>query len=277
MNLNLAAMYGTPGSEELQKVAEAELFAKLAAENNIDLNALSNDQIQELWSATFSKTAEEDEKEEAEKDDDKDEEEKKEAAAREHSVKLAQAEDEKRAHYLGQVMAHSYVAELSKIAAAREAGEGEAELEKDATKLLPAASGARSAFGRAATTLKQKARKAGLAVERGARKAGDFAKEHKGKAIAGGAALAAGGAGFAAGRAGKKKESSAIDELAQQRAVDLIQADGRFDTDEAALKVAAVAVLGLEESTKVASTADEQVEIRALEFLEAAGYPVEWS
>jgi len=294
MNLNLAAMYGTPGAqpEEQTKLAEAELFSKLAAENGIDLNRLTNDQIQELWTATFSKTAEEEEsKDEAKKDEEeKDEDEKKEAAALEHQTKVAHAEEEKRAHYLGQVMAHSYVAELSKIAAAREAGETvetPAELDKEAAMppaLAKALGKVKSVAGAGADKAKAfggKAKEFGAkGVAKGKEVGGKgmaHVKEHKGAYGAGAAGAGGAGAGFAAGRFGKKKESSALDALAVEAAVKIAHADGRFDIEEVADRVAAIATLGLDESTKVAGTLEAQVEVRALEFLEAAGYPVEWN
>lgn len=292
MNLNLAAMYGTPGSSEEQtKLAEAELFSKLAAENGIDLNRLTNDQIQELWTATFSKTAEEEEsKDEAKKDEEKDEDEKKEAAAREHQVKVAQAEEEKRAHYLGQVMAHSYVAELSKIAAARESGttvETPTELDKEAAMppaLAKALGKVKSVAGAGADKAKafgSKAKEFGAkGVAKGKEVGGKgvaHVKEHKGAYGAGAAGAGGAGAGFAAGRFGKKKESSVTDSLALEAAVKIAAADGRFDLDEVADRVTAVFTLGLDESTKLASDADAQIEVRALEYLEAAGYPVEWA
>lgn len=224
MNLNLAAMYGTPGAqpeESLQKLAEAELFTKLAAENGIDLNALNNEQIQYLWDETMGKTASEEEPpaEEAKKDEEKKDEEKKEAAAREHAVKLAHAEEEQRAHHLGQVMAHSYVAELSKIAAAREAGGTSVPATKEASAPAPTPA--------------------------------------------------------APARAGKQKEGSALDSLALGQAVKIAEAAG-FDGEEAARRVSAVHTLGLNESTKLAQTVPAQIEVRALEYLEAAGYPVTW-
>ena len=40
--------------ENLEKQAQAELFAKLAAENGIDLEKLSEAQIEHLWTETFS-------------------------------------------------------------------------------------------------------------------------------------------------------------------------------------------------------------------------------
>lgn len=298
MNLNLAAMYGTPGAqpEEQTKLAEAELFSKLAAENGIDLNRLTNDQIQELWTATFAKTAEEDaehekkESVEKEKGEDEEEDEKKEAAALEHRTKVAQAEEEQRAHYLGQVMAHSYVAELSKIAAAREAGETvetPTELDKEAAMppaLAKALGKVKSVAGAGADKAKAFGSKAKELGAKGVAKTKEVGskgvahvKEHKGAYGAGAAGAGGAGAGFAAGRFGKKKESSALDALAIEAAVKIAHADGRFDIEEVAERVGHIFGLGLDESTKVAGTLEAQVEVRALEFLEAAGYPVEWN
>lgn len=73
---------------------------------------------------------------------------------------------------------------------------------------------------------------------------------------------------------------SAIDKLALEAAVK-IASDGGFNDDEARTRVGAVATLGgpqPENGTKVASaaTVEQAVNIRALEYLEAAGYPVTW-
>jgi hypothetical protein len=129
MNMDLASIYGTPGGpsqEDLDKTAQAQLFAKLAADNNIDLNQLTDDQVVSLYNQTFSKVAEED----GEKCEDCGKvdceckkaapaapaEDSKEAAARaefeiqkEAQVKLAEAD------YLGRVMAHSFTQELGRI------------------------------------------------------------------------------------------------------------------------------------------------------------------
>lgn len=301
MNLDLARVYGTPGaatSEDLTKQAEAELFAKLAAQEGVDLNALNDEQIGELWNHVFPKTAEEEErKEEAkEEDEEKKEEEKKEAAAREHAIKLAQAEEEQRAHYLGQVMAHSYVAELGKIAAAQEAGEEgeskEAAMPEALAKALGkakghagAAVGKAKAFGRkvsdsarsGAFDASLKANDAARKVKDVARKGVEHVKAHKGAYGAGAAGAAGAGAGFAAGRMSKKKESSAIDMMALEHAYKIAEATGGYDLEVVAEKLAAVHTLGLNDSDKLAATVDQQVEIRALEYLEAAGYPVEWA
>lgn len=262
--MNLSNLSTQPASgESLEKQAEAVLFCKLAAQNGFDLNKMTDEEVETLYNYTFDKQASEGE--EAEKDEEKEDEEKKEAAAREHQQKLAAARDVQHADELGRRMAHSYVDELNKI--------GSALQDKTATPALPAA-GLKGAGGRAATSIGQAARKIRLAAERGGGKAVDFAKKNKGAIGAGAGGAAAGGAaGYVAG---KKKESSALDQLALEEAVKIAEASG-FDGDEAAERVVAVHTLGLNESTKVASDLNGQVELRALEFLEAAGYPVEWA
>lgn len=264
MNLNLA----TQPTEEQVKLAEAELFTKLATSQGIDLSSLSDAQVVELWNATFSKEAAEDE--EAPKDEEKEEakaeseekaeEEKKEAAAREHAIKVAHAEEEARSVKLGQIMAHAYVAEVDKIAAARASGEGETKEAGMPPQLANALGKVRGAAGKGKEL-------AGKAV--------GAAKENKKGLAAAGAGAAAVGAGFAAGRMSKKASVSNIDGLALDHAVKLAESIG-LDAETAAARVNAVATLGLEDSDKLASDLDSQVHIRALEYLEAAGYQVSW-
>jgi hypothetical protein len=281
-------------AEDLEKTAELELFCKLAAQQNIDLSKMDDDSVLALYSYTFNKTAEE---EPAAKDEDeKEDEEKKEAAAREHATKLAFAKEAAQADELGRRMAHSYVDELNKIGSALQAAAAEAAVgtqETDETK----EAGIKDSLGKGLSAVKNfggkavdKIRHADEIVGGKARKlvgdmpAGKAARSAEGQAqrtknvgravLGGGAALAAGGGAAAFG--GKKKESSALDQLALEQAVK-IAAASNFDPEEAAERVMAVATLGLDESTKVASDLAGQVEIRALEFLEAAGYPVEWT
>lgn len=81
------------------------------------------------------------------------------------------------------------------------------------------------------------------------------------------------------------KLASAIDTLAMHRAFEMVQefnktaaADKKVDEKDAATKIAQVHTKGLAVTVKTAAAADHKaaVEIRALETLEAAGYPVEW-
>jgi hypothetical protein len=228
MNEYLAQLYGTPGApteEDQEKVAQAELFAKLAADNNIDLNNLTDDQIGDLWEGTFGKEAMGDKAEEAtadeyadkveEKEKKKNEatekamaEEQKEGAAHEFLEKKAAQDKLAEADYLGRVMAHSYVQELQKIAAAEEGAPEEKVAEEQTAS----------------------------------------------------------------------SSTSSIDGLAVQEAVKIAAASD-YDAQEAIDRINAVATLGINESTKIAaaSSPEEAVQVRALEFLEAAGYPVEWN
>jgi len=124
MDQFLAQHYGSapvsePTSEDVEKVAQAQLFLKLASDNGVDINSLNDAQVNELWGAVWNqqKTAEEDKKEEDKEDKDdkappfaaakKEHDEKKEAQA-----KIAEAEE------MGKIMAHVFVAEQKKIAAA---------------------------------------------------------------------------------------------------------------------------------------------------------------
>ena len=313
MDMDLAAMYGTPGGpsqEDLEKNAQAELFAKLAADNGINLNELDDAQIASLWNQTFEKSAQEEEEEEGEegKKKKKDEEEEKASAAaaewmsqREYQEKIAEADK------LGRVMAHSYVQELGYIGDAMEKdakskfvsmGRSGAQMAEEiaptvAERLKGLGSRAAEPFkrvmrsresamgtGRAAETA-LKAGKGLKGVSTGTR-ARQVAIAAKGRAAqaspyAAGAG-AAGGAGYAGYKKGKEKKSSAIDEYAYEIAF-IKAAEAGFDQDEAIDRLNAIYTLDLEpEETKIASadSPEEAVEIRSLELLEAAGYPVEW-
>ena len=261
MNLDLAAMYGTPGAEsaieEQEKIAQAELFAKLAADNGIDLNQLGDEQIAELWDGTFGKTAGDD------KDEDDEDDKSKKAAAEFYAVKEAQ-DKVAEADYLGRVMAHSFTSEMDQIKEAGRMGDA-----------AEAVGGHLVRTGRKAGNL-FKSKKDIIAEEAGhkATMSATKAKRIGGGLYAGGAAVTGAG-GYAATR---KKESSALDveaaELAFQKA-----AGAGWDVNEASERLTAVLTLGPLESEKIASasTYGEALEVRSLELLAQAGYPVEWA
>jgi len=244
MHQILAEFYNTNGvktaaanREDIEKAAQIELFTKIAAENNIDLSKLSDEQTQQLFVETFGKTAGEmppqfaahaKGKEEGGEKGEKEELEEK--AKKEHEEKKASATKLAEADFMGRAMAHAYVNELTQIAAARE---------KTAGRQAPAAEGA--------------------------------------------------------WEVPLPKVASAIDALAMPRAFEMVQqhnaqamehnktaaADKKialFDEKDAATKIAAVHTKGLAESVKVAAAQDHKiaVEVRALETLEAAGFPVDW-
>jgi hypothetical protein len=307
MDQFLAEYYGTnktaaasvPSPEEIEKQAQVELFCKLAAEQKIDLRAMPNEQVEQLFSGFVSKLASEPDDDERDDKDKKKDEEKKAAAERELAEKRAAAEKLAEADFLGRAMAHAYVDELGKIAAAAEkedekpdAGEKKDDDAKEAG--MPEA--LRRGLERAGKHVKGVgegvAKRVGEHVENVGKKVTEKAtgvgahsmKPSHAKAVGAGAygagAAAAGGAAAGAHRAAtKEKKSSAIDQLALERAVEKAAAEG-FDPHEAARRLDAGLTLDLfSESTKVASVPNlaAAVDIRALELLEAVGYPVEWA
>ena len=298
---------------EAEKTAQMELFCKIAASQGIDLDSLDEDQISYLWNESMGKQASEDDvdgdkSKESEGDAD---EAKKEDAKKEHEEKKEAMAKMAEATYLGKVMAHSLVAELREISKEAEAGEQEDEGADKEAGVKDLADKAKSHGGKALGFLKNQGRKAvddvksvkdmhgkmgrfakseSIAKQTGSagdtvarlQKAYDGAKGIRDAAAkrtaarVGGAAAAVGAAGAAAS-AGKKKESS-IDELALVAAVEKI-AEAGGDADHAAERVFAVHTLGLlGESEKVASAenVDGAIDVRALEYLEAAGYQVNW-
>ena len=314
MNLDLAAMYGTPGAEsaieEQEKIAQAELFAKLAADNGIDLNQLGDEQIAELWDGTFGKTAGDDKDEDdkkgrrASEDDDEDDKSKK-AAAEFYAVKEAH-DKVAEADYLGRVMAHSFTNEMGEIN-----GMG-----KTAKKAPAATSGfldkakeyggsymrAMKGEGQAASkpgydyanaaqraTHKRPPNERELAVM-GIRNKGEFdqsvseaRKKHYGEVAKtwgarGGTAAGLVGAGAGIHSATRSKESSALDSEAAEYAFQKA-AEAGWDVNEASERLTAVLTLGPLESEKIASasTYGEALEVRSLELLAQAGYPVQWA
>lgn len=273
MDEQLAAIYGTGGAasdNDLEKTAAAELLVKIAEENGVDLNQFSDEQVMamvsDLTKTAEEEKAEEDDEEEKEKESEGDAEEKKE----ESEEKVAEAD------FLGRVMAHAYVQELNNI-------EKQAGIKETATK---AGKSIKGYFSGAADDVAAGARKLKSGVT--AREAGQPLKYTKGgkmipptegarkvdKAMSveglkqlgkgvGKMALPVAGAGALGAGAyavGKKKESSALDTLAEQRALEMLKEAGYELQEE-----------------KTASSLEVAVEQRALEMLEANGYPVEWN
>ncbi len=285
MDLKLAAMYNTPGAasqEDMAKAASFELFAKLASENGIDLGSMSAEERQYLYDNTMGKAAGENpfaKKDGDEDDDDDDKKDKEEHAKKEKAAAEFAATQEwqgkfAEADQLGRVMAHAYVHEMNSI---KEAGK------MDALKNLAGKAGKMDALknfagkaGDAASKGLERLGKKGVGIYAGG---GEGAMSPATARRIGGGIAAAGAAGTAAAvhKMSKKKESSAIDSLALDYACKLANETG-FDVEEAGQRVLAVHTLGLGESTKLASAQDVDgaVHVRALEYLEAAGYPVSW-
>ncbi|MEI6357284.1 MAG: hypothetical protein WCP53_09295 [Verrucomicrobiota bacterium] len=291
--------------------AQVELFTKAAAAHGIDLTQLAPEQVEQLWDASFSKLAEsaakheagetksEEAKEEAEEDD-KDEAEKK-----------AYAEWFEVQDQAGRIMAHAFHQESQKIAASmsekaknlggyikdkgkaigKHVGEAFGSAERAVGKHVGEAFG--SAERAAAKGLKEEAAGAPNSPY-GDTKLRDAVKQQiagrnkalKSSAILGGGALAATGAGVGIHHAlkEKKKEGSLenLNEAAIELALDKVAAAG-WNAEEAVERLGAVFTLtgvdGPQDLSKIASADDVEtaVEIRSLQLLESAGYPVTWN
>ncbi len=309
MNEWLAQYFGTaPVAEESEKQASAELFVKLAMENGIDLNAMSDAEVQELYESTMGKMAEDD------KGKEEDEKKKKvEEAAKEHEEKKESQAKFAEAVFMGQTMAHAFTAELDAIEQQKEAAsakgvgeafrEGGASLRSGVKRMGELLSGSRKRqFDKAMKHHIETAQKAkswggrmesekakelaGKLQRRHTEAAGEFARAKQteaNKVLAarlGAGGLAAGGAaaGTAAAMSGRDKKSSALDELAAEEAVEKVASAG-WNVDEAVDRISAILTLGVDdENSKVAYAQDlsDAIEVRALELAEAAGYPVNW-
>jgi hypothetical protein len=285
MDAQLAAIYGTGVSaeEDQVKLAAAELLVKLAEDNGVDLSQFSDAEvvqmIEELHkTAEFPPAAEEkkDEKKESkETPEAKESKESSESAEKEAAEKVAEAD------FLGRVMAHSF--------------------EQERREITKEAKGLGEAAGKAWAGLKGVASKAKPHLERGKELVtGSHARDLKGadeigkrlapksketKVVSGmlkseknkvlatrlglGAAGAAGVAGGVAAASGKKKESSALDAIASERAWELAKEAGWVDEEGN--------LLAPQQEEKVASPLELEIERRALQMLEAEGLPVQWN
>lgn len=307
MNEELANYFGTGVSEdELQKQAQAEMFLKLAEEEGIDIDQLSDEQVQELYDATFS--------DEGESVDNSIQEQ----AAQEFAEKQAAAEKFAEAEFMGRTMAHAYVNELQKIAESSDPNAAAYDKKQKALKANSrgmgaergAAKGGRGrAVGGVEGTVRELGHKGKISIGGGLRRLGDtvsggrlknvtttgqgqgqiFTKNMRKNrratlagmgAVAGGTVLA-GGAAYGAKKMydkSKEKKAEALDIMAANYALQKIAASEMFDVDEAASRLEAVLILDSGESEKTAGIVDPDdfMEIRSLELAEMAGYPVEW-
>ena len=280
MDEMLASYFGTgdagaqPSAEDAEKVAQAEFFAKTAAAQGINLEALNPSQIEWLWDKTFTKTAEFPPKADGDKPDEKKDKKKdrEDDARKEHEEKKASQERFEQATYFGKTAAHAYVAEMKNIISA-----GGLEFMKEGGKLDRAVGAVgkhlEGTGKKIVNKLKDESGAAGAMSPRTA------------KAIGAGAhaagAAAAGCAAAGVHHAMKKKEGSAASAF-ELEAAELALAKvaaANFDQTQAIERLNAMLTLGLEDSEKVASLDryEDALERRALEYAAAAGYPVEWS
>lgn len=207
MDKVLAEIYGTGGAD-LEKLAAAELAEGLAADGNMNMDNLSDADVESLAQQVLDDVnGQSQEEPQADAED-------------EVMAKVAEADK------LGRVMAHSMVQELGYIKTA--AGENHPESSQFSKQTIP----------EKAKEVVQNAKKA---VTEGAAKAVEKAKGTRvGQHVAahsvgyGRAAKATGAAGAAYGlhRAakamygGKSKKSSALDTLAEARAMEILEQSG---------------------------------------------------
>ena len=280
MNELLAEIYGTGQADvenDLEKTAAAELLVKLAEAEGVDLNQFSDADIGQMVQELYKTAGDEEVKEEAKAEGESEEQEKKENAEKgadadgdeddEEGGKKTDSAREKvaEADFLGRVMAHSMVNELDSIQKeagrvgnavsavgnfAKGRGKSFVDAAKDAGKAVTARGSSWSMGERA------------KALGRAAKRSPEFA-----------AAVAAPGAiateEVIRRKLKKEKKGSALDELATQRAMAMAKEAGWVDAEGNLLAPAP--------QVKEASALETAVEQRALEMLEANGYPVQWN
>lgn len=276
---NLGVLGGDYTGEDLQKQAAAEFLVKLAAEEGVDLGSLPDEQVGQLLAEVESGMS--------------------------GQIKTAQAAEETEmqeklgeADFLGRAMAHAYVDELAEIekqaAKAKVVQEAGSRIGKLMGHLGETYRGAGGGLAGAGAVAKrggehqvQALKSMGQSIK--SLVTGEAKKGAKGKGVhaAGqsvrGAALkslgesamqasptlaAAGGAGYGIHRGikalkGGEKEKASSDQgfenAAFERAQQLLIESGYVDQE------------------KLAEIEQNQVETRALQMLEEAGYPVQWN
>lgn len=247
MDEQLAAIYGTGMDEEdLEKTAAAELLVKLAEEQGVDLDSFSDEEVaamlDDLYAPGIEHTAEDAEWQE----------------------KFAEAD------YLGRIMAHSMVQELDNIEKEAKfnprkllAQAGEATGVGDIISGLRGRAQAKKLYGKGAKLMKenpmsgkaQELFRQSSNIREGTGEALREGGKRFGKRVAAPAAgvAALGGGAYALG---KKKQSSALESLAEQRAYELAEEAGYIDKE---------------------ASAEYEIERRALEICEENGIPVDWN
>jgi hypothetical protein len=311
MNPWLAQMYNTNGAaeeaqEEQSKLANADLFCKLAADNNIDLEQLSADEVGALYANTFPEDVEKVAQETCDKcdkaegecscgsGDESSEDEKKEAAAQYVMAKQAETEKAAEADLMGRIMAHSFTQELENIkeAGAKELfGKGVDVAKKVGGKAKDVAKGLAEKRRYAMEVGKKHEGiirgKGGLGMGKGVKaKATVIGRALKGRAAqaapyAAGAGAVGGGAYIAKKKMEDKEKKSSVEAFEEMSANHAIKLAAAMDwnEEEAFDRVNSVFTLGLQETEKVAHVqdVDSAMHVRGLEYLEAAGYPVDWT
>lgn len=199
----LAQIYGTNSeASDLEKLASAQMAEELA-EEGMNIDGASDDQIEAMAQAVL--------------DGIQGEEPGSEDVDQETMAKVAEADK------LGRVMAHSMWQELGQIK--------EAAGRPVIRAVMRGANARQAARVEAAKPLRQKATEAleNLSKKVKDSRFGQHVEAHKvgyGRAAKAGALLAAEEAGRKIGKGGKSKKSSALDTLAEARALEILEANG---------------------------------------------------
>jgi len=245
MNPTLAAMYNTHGfgdqvQKEQTKIAHLELFAKVASDQGIDLTALTARQRAELWTTWNAKLAEEGgaAEEEAEGEEEEAEGEKKKVEGEEEEAEGEEKKEEAEEKKEAQAQFAAMHQWQQKVAEADYLGRVMAHSFTDERTKIAAEVAA--------------PKKKGVPPE--------FAANAKPAA---------------------KKEASAFDVQAARNAVKLASQAG-IQVPEVTQRLNAILTLGVPDMNKTASVVgtgdyERALNIRSLELLEAAKYPVDWS
>ncbi len=236
----LSEYFGDEIAEDLEKTAQAHLLTKMAEQHNIDINQLSDEDIQALLTQLLGNL---DQHPEAQVNQMQGHGTSQAPNAQmpttgntspnitQNMAKEAQARLEE-ADTLGRVMAHAYTDELQKIAGVSAGGTPRS---------------IKGAIGNMALKAKMKGRA--------------HMQDH-GKKYLGGAAIA--GAGALAGRASKKEKNAsslAFEKLANDRAIEILNTLGIGQDQESA-----------QEPAQEDVSFDQAVDTRALQMLAEAGY-----
>ena len=252
MNPTLAAFYNTNGAgdaarQEQIKIAHLDLFAKAASAQGYDLTTMAPAQVEELYAAFSTKLAEgaealehagEEEEEKGEKDEAKG---KTEEEKGEKEKEEAEEEKEAQAQYAAMKQWQDKVAEADHL------GRVMAHSFTDERNKIAAAAKVAGTSPVVATAF------------------GSIPVKKKG-----------------AGTEEEPKTASAAPDFDRQaaRLAIKIASDKGFDGNEALHRMNALFALGVPPMAKTASALgsyNDAVSVRALEFLEAAKYPVDWS
>jgi hypothetical protein len=260
---NLGVLGGGYTGEDLQKQAAAEFLVKLAAEEGVDLNSLSDVEVGQLLAeveGNMGKTASAPAP----------------TAETEMQEKLAESD------YLGRAMAHAYVDELASI-------------EKQAKEDMigPQISSARLGYRRATEAVKKLPGQVGEATGVSKIRGGLSKVLKAGHGVIGGPDVESHARGLAR-EVGKKELTEGLKRFGKRVAAPAAglalaggvahhylkkdkekkSADEQF---EAAALERAQEMLAEAGYEKQAEDVGTQVEIRALQMLEEAGYPVQWN